>query len=186
MHHRGHSAEVGNEEDNREHKIKIRAVKGRAVWLSRKNMALFPPSQRGGRPVKGGQIFESHSVAGHWKYSEGKHILSIAAGGCPSKNGVNGCSLSPRKELFTSCPLDPRWVLAPGGPHRICINSRVNLQNPNFLILSPAEGFSHREAEKVSCVFWAPWDRPNPFCYNVFVKLTPAQPLLSKHTRNSK
>lgn len=92
----------------------------------------------------------------------------------------------PKEGALYLLPSDPRWVLAPGGSHRICINSRVSLQNPNFLILSPAVGFSHREAEKVSCVLWAPWDRPTPFCYNVFVKLTPAQPLLSEHTRNSK
>lgn len=49
--------------------------------------------------MKVGQIFESHSVAGHWKYSEDKHVLSIAAGVCPRKKGGNGCSLSPRKEL---------------------------------------------------------------------------------------
>lgn len=37
--------------------------------------------------MKGGQIFESHSVAGHWKSSEGEHILSIAAGVCPRRRG---------------------------------------------------------------------------------------------------
>lgn len=77
---RGHAAEMGNEEGNKDDKIKTRAVKGQAVWLS-------PPCQRGGRPTKGGQIFESHSVAGHRKSSEGKHILSIAAGVYPRRSG---------------------------------------------------------------------------------------------------